>query len=278
MARIDSHQHFWKFDSRRDSWISEEMAAIGRDFMPEDLEPILKQHHFDGCVVIQSAQSEDENDFQLDHAKNNSFVKGIIGWVDLRSAALEETLQEYKNVPLIKGFRHILQGETNRACMLEPDFIKGLDLLGKYNYTYDVLIFSDQLVFLEKFLKMNTANPLVINHLAKPNIRSLNLSEWSKGIQQVAKFENVYCKVSGLVTEADWLNWQYEDFLNCLDITFNAFGPDRLMFGSDWPVCNLAGGYDKVLEITQRYTSSLTQTEQSGFWGDNAVRFYNLAK
>jgi len=253
------------------------MSALARDFMPEDLEPILKKHQFDGCVVVQSAQTEEENIFQLKNAENNSFIKGIVGWVDLKSADLEERLQEYKNSPLIKGFRHILQGETNRALMLEEDFKNGLYLLSKYNFTYDVLIYPDQLIFLEEFLNTTNYIPLVIDHIAKPDIKAGNFSDWSKRIRKIAAFENVYCKVSGLVTEADWLNWQYEDFKPCLDTVFNAFGTDRLMYGSDWPVCELAGGYDRMLSLLQKYTSSLTKLEQAKFWGENATKFYHLA-
>lgn len=276
MSRIDAHQHFWKYDPGRDSWITSEMSVLARDYMPEDLEPILKKHHFDGCVVVQAPQTEEENVFQIKNAENNPFIKGIVGWVDLRSADLEERLQEYKNYPVIKGFRHILQGEANRALMLENDFRRGLNLLSKYNFTYDVLIYPDQLIFLKEYLK-TSAMPLVIDHLAKPDIKSGDFSDWREKIQKIAAVENVYCKVSGLVTEADWLSWQYEDFEPCLDTVFNAFGAERLMYGSDWPVCELAGGYEKMLGLVQRYTCSLTGSEQAKFWGDNATKFYHLA-
>lgn len=277
MSRIDAHQHFWKYDPGKDSWITSEMAVLARDFMPEDLEPILKKHHFDGCVVVQSSQTEEENIFQLKNAENNPCIKGIVGWVDLRSAGLEEKLQEYKNYPLIKGFRHILQGEANRALMLENDFKKGLSLLSTYNFTYDVLIYPDQLIFLEQFMNTTNAMPLVIDHIAKPDIKTGNFLEWSEKIKKIAAFENVHCKVSGMVTEADWLNWEYEDFEPCLDTVFNAFGADRLMYGSDWPVCELAGGYDRMLGLVQKYTATLTKSEQAEFWGDNAIKFYHLA-
>ncbi len=277
MSRIDAHQHFWKYDPRRDTWITSEMSVLARDFMPEDLEPVLKKHQFDGCVVVQAAQTEEENVFQIKNAENNPFIKGIVGWVDLRSADLEEKLQEYKNYPLVKGFRHILQGEANRALILENDFKNGLNLLSRYNFTYDVLIYPDQLIFLQEFLNTTDSMPLVIDHIAKPDIKTANFSDWSEKIQRIAAFENVSCKVSGMVTEADWLNWQYEDFEPCLDIVFNAFGADRLMYGSDWPVCELAGGYDQMLAIVQKYTAALTKSEQEKFWGDNAAKFYHLA-
>jgi L-fuconolactonase len=277
MSRIDAHQHFWKYDAGRDTWITSEMAVLARDFMPEDLEPLLKKHQFDGCVVVQAAQTPEENFFHLKNAETNSFIKGIIGWADLRSADLEEQLQEYKNYPLIKGFRHVLQGESNRALILDNDFKQGLYLLSKCNFTYDVLIYPDQLIFLEEFLKTTEGIPLVINHLAKPDIKTGNFLDWAEKMQRIAAFENVYCKVSGMVTEADWHNWKDADFEPCLNIVFNAFGADRLLFGSDWPVCNLAGGYDKMIGLLERYTSSLTPIEQAKFWGENAIKFYHLA-
>lgn len=277
MLKIDAHQHFWTFDPIRDSWIDETMTAIGRDFSPSDLEPLLNKHKFEGCIAVQASQNEQENQFLLQQATKNAMIKGMVGWVDLRADNLEEKLQEYKKNPLMKGFRHVLQGESNRALMLEPDFIKGLTMLNQYNFTYDVLILPDQLNYFVDFLKTNQSMPMVLDHIAKPNIRTGNIKDWKDDIKKLSDFDNVYCKVSGMVTEADWQNWKYQDFDPYLDIVFNTFGIDRLMFGSDWPVCNLAGGYDKMLSIVTAYTSKLSVTEQEKFWGANAQQFYNLS-
>ncbi len=276
MARIDSHQHFWKFDPVRDSWIDESMSAIAQDFLPQDLAPILAQHQFDGCVVVQSDQSEAENDFQLQNAANFPFIKGVVGWVDLRSDNVEERLQEYQKNSLMKGFRHVLQGESNRALMLDPNFKQGLKLLPKYNFTYDILIFPDQLKYVDEFFASNEAMPMLLDHIAKPNLKTGDFAEWKKDIQKLAAYKHLYCKVSGLITEADWHNWTYLQIKPCLDIIFDTFGVDRLMFGSDWPVCNLAGGYDKMLSVVKQYTAQLNENEQAKFWGENATKFYNL--
>lgn len=276
MLKIDAHQHFWVFNPIRDAWIDDSMALIRRDFSPTDLAPILKAYQFDGCVAVQADQSEAQNDFLLDHATKNNIIKSVVGWVDLRAANLEERLQEYQKNPLMKGFRHVLQGEENRALMLEPDFQQGLKLLSKYNFTYDVLIFPDQLKYFVEFLKTNEPMPMVLDHIAKPNIKTGAIKYWKNDIEKLAAFENVYCKVSGMVTEADWQNWKYEDFEPYLEIVFNTFGIDRLMFGSDWPVCNVAGGYDKMISLVTKYTAKLSQTEQEKFWGGNVQKFYNL--
>lgn len=276
MLKIDAHQHFWVYDSIRDAWIDDSMSVIRRDFSPSDLETLLNAHQIDGCIAVQADQSEAENDFLLNHAVNNPFIKGVVGWVDLRAKDLEEKLQEYKRNPLMKGFRYILQGEENRALILEPDFQHGLKLLNRYHFTYDVLILPDQLKYFTEFLETNGPMPMVLDHIAKPNIKAGEISQWKSDIEKLSPFENVHCKVSGMITEADWQNWKYEDFEPYLDIVFNTFGIDRLMFGSDWPVCNVAGGYDKMLGTVTKYTSKLSQTEQEKFWGGNAQKFYNL--
>ncbi|HET8828633.1 MAG TPA: amidohydrolase family protein [Pelobium sp.] len=276
MLKIDSHQHFWTFDPIRDAWITPDLGAIAHDFMPLNLKPHLDEFGFEGCIVVQSSQSADENLFQLENATQHHFIKGIVGWVDFEAPNLEEQLQEYQKQPLLKGFRHILQGEANRAILLEPVYKTGLNLLKKYGFTYDVLIFKDQLVYLHQFLMENDSVPMVLDHLAKPDIKSGKITDWAVQMKEVAAYQNLYCKVSGMVTEADWLNWKYEDFEPFIDVAFNTFGADRLMFGSDWPVCNLAGGYQKVVELVERYTKQLSNLEQEKFWGLNASEFYKI--
>ncbi len=277
MLKIDSHQHFWQFDSIRDSWITTEMNVIAKDFMPQDLKPLLDEFNFDGCVIVQSDDSLIENTFQLANAKQNNFVKGVVGWVDFNASDLEEQLQEFKKEPLLKGIRHTsLQGNSDRAAFLKPEFKYGMFLLEKYNYAYDLLILEDQLKYVNEFISEIPYLKVVIDHLAKPKIKSGDITDWKIEIDKVASHQNVYCKISGMVTEADWFKAKYEDFEPYLDVAFNAFGVDRLMFGSDWPVCNLAGGYEKMLSVVTTYTSKLSETEQEKFWGGNAQQFYNL--
>jgi L-fuconolactonase len=276
MARIDSHQHFWKFDPIRDSWITEEMNVIRRDFLPQDLLPVLQQNSFDGSVLVQSDQSEAENEFQLNNASQHEFIKGVVGWVDLLSPSVEERLQYYSQFKKMKGFRHVLQGEKDRAFMLQPVFMKGIGLLRKYNFTYDILVFPNQLKHIQDFVKAFPDQPFVIDHIAKPNIKDKKIDEWKKDMEAIAKFENVSCKISGMATEADWVNWKKQDFNPYIDTVIEAFGPDRILYGSDWPVCLVTGSYERILEIVEYYFSSFSPGEQELFFGGNAIKFYNL--
>ncbi|MEO5910880.1 MAG: amidohydrolase family protein [Pelobium sp.] len=274
--RIDSHQHFWIFDPIRDSWIDESMAVIQRNFLPDDLTPLLKENSFDGCVAVQADQTEKQNEFLLDLASKESFIKGIVGWVDLQHPNIEEKLSIYLKETLMKGFRHVLQGEAQRDFMLKPDFLKGIGLLEKYGFTYDILILPDQLKFSEKLIEKFPNQKFVVDHIAKPTIKNQKIGDWKKDLLSIAQHENVYCKVSGMVTEADWSNWKQNDFIPYLDVVFEAFGTHRLMFGSDWPVCNVAGGYQKSLAIVKEYTKQLSIQEQDQFFGEVATSFYNL--
>ncbi|MEO6453517.1 MAG: amidohydrolase family protein, partial [Ginsengibacter sp.] len=208
MNRIDAHQHFWKFDLVRDSWITDEMSNIKKDFLPADLLPLLQQNNFEGCVAIQADQSEEQNDFLIDLAKENNFIKGIVGWVDLKASDLEMKLEHYKKHPIIKGFRHVLQAETDRKFMLDPQFMKGIGLLAKNNFTYDILIYTDQLQYINRFVAEFPEQKFVIDHLAKPNIKEKSIEEWESDIYAVSEYENVYCKISGMVTETDWKHWE----------------------------------------------------------------------
>jgi L-fuconolactonase len=218
MLKIDSHQHFWQYDPVKYDWIDDSMAVIRKDFLPRDLEPVLKANGFDGCITVQSDQSEEENEFQLANAEKHSFIKGVVGWVDLQSANIEERLAWYQQFNKMKGFRHVLQGEPQRDLMLQPAFLHGISLLKKYNYTYDILIFPDQLKYIPEFVAQFPDQLFVIDHIAKPNIKKGEIAEWEKDIRAVAKFENVYCKVSGMVTEADWHNWTPADFHDYLRV------------------------------------------------------------
>ena len=276
MQRIDAHQHFWKFDPVRDSWITNEMSVIKKDFMPQDIYPLLQQNGFTGTVVVQSDQSEAENNFQLANAGENDFINGVVGWVDLQAENVEEKLRYYSQFPKMKGFRHVLQGEEDRALMLKPEFKNGIGLLRKYNFTYDILIFPDQLKYSAELVKEFPDQLFVIDHIAKPNIKDKKIADWKKDVQSIAGFENVYCKISGMVTEADLKGWRKEDFNPYIDIVVEAFGTNRIMYGSDWPVCLLAASYESVLEIAEEYFSSFTKNEQSNFFGGNAIKFYNL--
>lgn len=276
MQRIDAHQHFWHFDPVRDSWITEEMAVIQRDFLPRDLKPLLDAAGIDGCVAVQAVQAESENDFLLGLAGEAPFIRGIVGWVDLQANDISERLAYYKQFPLIKGFRHVLQGEQDRALMLRSPFQRGIEALGKEGFTYDLLIFPDQLAFSTELVMMFPGQKFVLDHLAKPNIKTGEIAGWIKDLQVLSTLPNVYCKISGMVTEADWTGWKRDDFRRVLDTTVAAFGTGRIMFGSDWPVCQVAASYAETLGIVQDYFASFSKSEQDALFGGTATQFYNL--
>lgn len=276
MIKLDSHQHFWRFDPVRDAWIDDNMRAIQRDFLPEDLKPELDKQFINGCIAVQSDQSEADNAFLIELASLHPFIKGVVGWVDLQAENLEETLQFYSQYKIMKGYRHVLQGETNRALMLEPAFKRGISLLKQFGYTYDLLIFRDQLFYASELCATFPEQRFVLDHIAKPNIRNQTLQDWIPGIQELAKNPNVYCKVSGMVTEANWQNWKNEDFVPYLEVVFECFGIERLMFGSDWPVCNVAGGYTANFNMISNYVAQFTENQQALFWGGNAANFYGI--
>lgn len=277
MLKIDSHQHFWQYDQERDNWITSEMSVIKRDFMPDDLLPILQRNEFDGAIAVQTCHTEDDNRFMLKLAKENSFIKGVVGWVNLQSVNVEDKLKYYfDEYPKMKGFRHVLQADPDDQFMLRDSFKNGVSLLNKYNFTYDILIYPRHLKYAARLVAQFPDQKFVIDHLAKPNIKDKEIQDWKRDIEILAKFQNVYCKVSGMLTEANWYSWLTEDFTPYLDTVFNAFSTSRVMYGSDWPVCKLAGGYNRALEILQIYASRLSHREQDLFFGGNAVDFYNL--
>ena len=273
--KIDSHQHFWQYNPIKHEWIDDDMAVIRKDFLPNDLLPLLQHNNVDGTVAVQADQTEAETDFLIDVASKYSFIKGVVGWVDFKADNISDRLSYYKQYDIIKGFRHVLQGEYPEF-MLEQNFLSGIAALKQYNLTYDILIFPRHLSTAIELVKRNPNQLFVIDHIAKPAIKSGLIEEWKDGIDAIAKFDNVYCKISGMVTEADYKKWQPTNFLPYLDVVVNAFGTKRIMYGSDWPVCNVAAAYEQVLTITQKYFSSFSITEQQDFFGNNAIRFYNL--
>lgn len=274
--RIDSHQHFWKYNPVRDGWITDKMPAIRRDFFPKDLKINLVEFKMDGCVAVQADQSEQETFFLLEQAEKDPIVKGIVGWVDLKSALVKERLEYFSQFKSIKGFRHIVQGEPDNEFLLRKDFCNGIKLLSRHKFTYDILIFPKQLEAAIKFVSLFPNQLFVIDHLAKPFIKDGRMDNWKKYIANLAGFENVYCKISGLVTEGNWDTWKESEFKPYLDLAFEQFGSKRLMYGSDWPVCLLAASYKSQLSIVENYLASFSEAEKNDVMGGNAVRFYGL--
>jgi L-fuconolactonase len=276
MKVIDAHQHFWIYDAIRDNWIDDEMKDIKKDFLPADLEIILKENNINGSIIVQSNQSEKENVFQLKNAEQFNFIKGVVGWVDLQAEDVEGRLVHYKQYKKFKGFRHVLQGERQRDLMLDDTFKRGIGLLNQHGFTYDLLILPDQLKYAKSLAAIFPEQLFVIDHMAKPDIKNKKKDEWPKDIASFSGHENVYCKISGMVTEADWNNWKKDDFKPYLDAVVNSFGTKRIMYGSDWPVCLIAASYKKMKDIVDDYFSSFTTNEQEDFFGKNAIEFYHL--
>jgi L-fuconolactonase len=273
---IDSHQHFWHYNPQRDPWITNQMAVLKRDFLPEDLIPELRTNHVQGCIAVQADQSEQETMFLLDLATRFSEIKGVVGWVDLCSPDLPGRLGYFSRFEKLRGLRHVVQSEPDDRFMLREDFVAGVSALQRFNLTYEILIYPKQLAAAIELVAKMPQQRFVIDHMAKPEIRSRTISPWKQQIREIAAAPNVYCKLSGLITEADWHNWREADFRPYLDVVFDAFGPDRLMFGSDWPVCLLAGSYKMVQSLVANYIRDLPAAQQENVFGLNAVRFYEL--
>lgn len=274
--KIDSHQHFWNFDPQRDAWITEDMAAIRRDFGPEDLRPIYDAHDVEGCVAVQADQSQAENEFLLGLAERHDWIKGVVGWVDLQAEDVVQQLERLSIYRKLKGIRHILQGEKQRDFMLRPAFLRGIGHLEKFDLAYDILIYPDQLRYAADFVARFPNQRFVVDHIAKPYIRDGKLDPWREDMQRLASYANVWCKVSGMVTEANWSSWKKSDFTPYLDTVTSLFGPERLMYGSDWPVCLVAATYSEMMEIVVDYFSALSASEQDRIFRTNAIEFYKL--
>jgi L-fuconolactonase len=273
---IDAHQHFWRFDPQRDTWMDETtMSRIRNDFMPEQLKPLLIQHNIQGCVAVQAEQSEQETSFLLNLAERFSFIKAVVGWVDISAPLLPERLAELKNYPKLAGFRHILQSESPEF-MLQSAFVEGLQCLGKWGFTYDLLVFPSHLEACNILLQKIDNQLVVIDHLAKPYLKTKEIDAWEKAIRRLAAYPNVYCKLSGLVTETYWNHWRMDEFEPYLQVVLAAFGPQRLMYGSDWPVCLLAAEYGEQLSIITQFIQQLSADEQAAIMGGTAAHFYQL--
>jgi len=273
---IDSHQHFWKYEPVKHDWIDDSMAVIRKDFMPADLKKVYVENEIDGCVAVQADQTLEETDFLLQLSKENDFIKGIVGWVDLRAENIEEILKEYSKYPKLKGFRHVVQGEADHNFLLRPDFLRGIKALAPYNFTYDILVFPHQLGAVLEFVKKFPNQKFVIDHIAKPYIKDGFYDGWAALMFEIGKQKNVYCKLSGMITEADFNTWTPAQIIPYMKLILYAFGWKKIMFGSDWPVCLVAGNYEKVKNLVTDFTANLGSTEQASIMGENALKFYNI--
>lgn len=274
--KIDAHQHFWAYSPAEYGWISPEMTELKQDRLPADLAPLLAAAGLDGSVAVQARQSLAETAWLLQLADAHPLIKGVVGWVDLCSPDVGAQLERFSTHPKLRGVRHVVQDEPDDDFMRRPDFLRGIALLAEFNLTYDILIFPRHLPVAAELAAQFPHQPFVLDHLAKPFIKTGQLAPWQADLRRLAALPNVVCKVSGLVTEADWQAWRPADFEPYLDTVFTAFGPRRLMFGSDWPVCTLAGSYARVVNLVADYTARLSAAEQAAVWGQTAVEFYGL--
>ena len=273
--KIDSHQHFWNYDPEKYSWIPKEMSVIKRDFTPEDLEPVLQKNGFSGCVAVQADQSEAETENLLGFTKDHDFIKGVVGWVDLNSEDVESRLEYYSKNSFFKGIRHTVWDEKGEF-MLNPIFQRGIGLLANFGLTYDILAFDYQLKAAVELVQAFPRQKFVLDHMGKPNISGKPDKEWVENIGKLGEFGNVWCKISGLVTETKNFRWKQSDYFPFLEVVAEAFGVDRLMFGSDWPVCLSAAKYSEVVGVVEEYFSSASKDDKEKIFGRNAADFYNL--
>ena len=273
---IDAHQHFWMYDPAEYGWIDASMSAIRRDFLPADLKPELDNNGFHGSVVVQTRQTLEETRWLLELAAQSPSILGVVGWADLRSPDVRTQLKSLAQNPRLMGIRHIVQSEPDDRFLMQPDFLRGISVLEEFDLAYDILIYTKHLPVTAEFVERFPRQRFVLDHLAKPPIKSARIDSWADVIMRLAEFPNVFCKLSGLVTEADWQHWTPEQIVPFLDAAFEAFGPDRLMIGSDWPVCLVAASYAQTIEVVKTYLLRLNPTSREAVLGGNAQQFWRL--
>lgn len=272
---IDSHQHFWIYHEQQYPWIPKN-SPLQRDWLPTDWQAAASQAGINGSIAVQARQTVEESRWLLEFADQHPAIKGVVGWVDLRSEKAGAQLAECSRHPKLAGVRHVVQDEPDDQFMLRPEFLRGLGMLREFKLTYDILIFPKQLPAAIELVRRFPEQPFVLDHIAKPFIKAGTLSPWREQIRELAQAPNLYCKVSGMVTEAKLGAWKTEDFRPYLDVVFAAFGEDRLMFGSDWPVCLLSASYEKMFSIVDEYLKQCSQTVRAKVLGENAAKFYQL--
>lgn len=272
---IDAHQHLWVYDPREYAWIDDMMASLRRDFLPAELRQRLESNGFQGSIVVQARQTLEETRWLLELAESNPVILGVVGWVDLRSTRLRAELESFSRNPRLVGVRHIVQDEPDEF-LLQPNFLRGISILEEFDLAYDILIYTKHLRIASEFVKRFPRQRFVLDHLSKPPIKNGGFDAWASGIRELASYPNVYAKASGLVTEADWRFWTPEHIRPYFDEAFKCFGPGRVMFGSDWPVCTVAGTYERVADLVRDYVNGYSLAERQAVLGGNAAQFYRL--
>jgi L-fuconolactonase len=268
---IDSHQHFWQLGRFDYPWMSSDLGVLYRDYLPNDLAPILNQNGIDQTVLVQASNSVQETRWLLELADANPFIAGVVGWVDLMNAGIELFAH-----PKLKGVRHLVESEPADDWLTQPAVLAGLNKLSTRGYTYDLLVHTRHLRYVPQVAESCPELQFVVDHLAKPPIARNEVKEWAEAMKPIAAFPNIHCKLSGLVTEANWTSWQTEDLRPYVEEALRLFGADRMMFGSDYPVCLLASSYDRVLGSFQELLKDLSDEDRDKIFSTNAQRFYRL--
>ena len=276
MRSVDAHQHYWRYSAAEYGWIDESMAALRRDFLPDEGAREMASAGIDACVAVQARQSLEETRWLLSLADLHPHIAGVVGWFDLQSADVWAQLDRFGAHPKLVGVRHIVQSEADDRFLLRPAFRRGIAQLEAYGLAYDLLIYPRHLPVAIEFVSQFERQRFVLDHLAKPDIRSGDRAEWAGNLRRLAEHRHVYAKLSGLVTEADWQRWTPADIRPYLDVAFECFGADRLMIGSDWPVCTVAAGYARTMSVVTEYVSALSSAEREAVLGGNAQRFWKL--
>lgn len=271
---IDAHVHFWKYNKQRDTWM-EGMKTLQQDYLPHTLEGTLRRNGVDGCVAVQADQSELETHFLVELAKTHPVIQGVVGWVDLQKENVQERLQYFSQYPVIKGWRHIAQSEPD-DFLSGKNFQRGIAALAAFSYTYDILVYHHQLPAAIGLVTAFPDQPFIIDHCAKPAIAKKEMNEWAARMREIAQHPQVYCKISGLFTEAKWKEWSPAEFYPYFDVVFDAFGTDRLLFGSDWPVMLVSGMYVQWKSMLEKYMENFKEEEREKVFGGNAERVYVL--
>jgi len=274
--RIDAHQHFWHYQPDTHGWISDEMSVLRKDYMPEELKTALADFSFDGSVVVQANETYAENDFLLDIAQKHNYIKGIVGWIDLLDPQAEIKMIALKSTPSIVGFRTIMQGSPDEKYLGNKLFFENVKRLAAFDYTFDILVHNNQLDTLIRLTDKLPDNRFILDHLGKPAIKNKEYKEWKTEIKILAANPNMYCKLSGMTTEADLKNWTYNDLYPYMEIAAEYFGLDRICFGSDWPVCLAAGSFATTYSVVDQFCAQLKQEEKDKIFGQNTKDFYKL--
>ena len=274
--RIDAHVHLWRYDAHEYPWISDDMAAIKRDFLPDDWREVAEPLGFEGFIAVQARQTLEETQWLLELADGHSVIRGVVGWVDLRSPMVDEQLEILCDHTKLVGIRHVVQDEPDDAFMLQDDFLRGIHRLGRRNLAYDILIFARQLPATLEMVRHFPRQRFVLNHIGKPDLRTGEMEPWASQMRELAQHENVWCKLSGMVTEGDRDAWTPEDLHQWVDVGFEAFGADRLMVGADWPVCLVAVSYMKTMGVVMGYVADMPEDVHPGILGENCAGVYSI--